>query len=542
MKIIIKYISIILLLFFIPSILLAEEFVISHTVSLSSMPDSASQSEKITLATSISKNNVMDKLVDYLKNHPEIKSKNLYERELGGLAAGTYKIEIVKKPDGAKLQSVTAFVKPDENSEYLEKTMLHLLSDVPLRMKFQVNVSRRSLLLVEFNSMSVRFGGLTATPEHRFRENKPVIHEYLKQIIKSLRAVDLEEEALRLWRDDLKKSREKIKDYLSEAIRLDPAYAGALIARGSLLNLLEDYQQAIVDFTRAIDINSEDRRAYINRGISYRNAGQPEKALNDYNYAIQLNPKDAGVYNNRGNVYSQLGKDREALSDYNTSIQINPHSPQSFYNRGKTWIRLRRTAEAIEDFTKAISLDPAYIEAYINRGIIYGQSGKFKMAVQDLTRAIDMGVRDARVFYNRGLSLYRMGKYNDAIDDYSRAIDLAPDYADAYINRGGAYGTLRKYSKAVEDLDKAISINPEDPQAYLNRGLVYQEWKKYKKAVTDYTKVIELIPQNPLAYVNRGISYLLMGEKKPACADIRKACDLGECDNLRMVEKKGYCR
>ena len=538
----IRYVSIISSLLFIPSIILAEEFVISHTVPLSSLPDIASHSEKITLATSISKSNILGKLVDYLKNHPEIKSKNISEKELGGIAAGAFKIEIVKDSDETESRSLKAFVKPDENSDYIEKVILHLISDSPLRMKFQVNVNRRSLLLVEFNSIADRLSRLPDSPVHRAQGNKPIIHEYLKQIIRSLRAVVLEEKALRLWRDGLKKNREEIKDYLRQVIQLDPSYAGALIASGSLSNFMEDYQQAILDLTRAIDIDSEDHRAYINRGIAYRNTGQPDKALKDYNHAIQLNPKDAGVYNNRGNVYSQLGQDREALSDYNASIEINPNNPQSFYNRGKAWIRLERTAEAIEDFTKAISLDPAYMEAYINRGIIYGQSGKFKMAVEDLSRAINMGIRDARVYYNRGLSLYRMGKHRGAIDDYSRAIRLAPDYADAYINRGGAYGTLRKYSRAVEDLDKAISMNPDDPQAYLNRGLVYQEWKKYKKAVIDYTKVIELIPQNPFAYVNRGISYLLMGKRGPACADIRKACDLGKCDNLRMVQKKGFCK
>ena len=268
MKIIIRFLFLLLSLLSIPSIILSEEFVISHTVKLSSLPDIASRSEKIALATSISKSNILGKLVDYLKNHPEIKSKNISERELGGIAAGAYKIEIVIDYDETEPRSLTAFVKPDENSDHLEKVMLHLISDSPLRIKFQVNVNRRSLLLVEFNSIADRLSRLPDSPVHRAQGNRPIIHEYLKQIIRSLRAVVLEEKALRLWRNGLKKNREEIKDYLSEAIQLDPSYTGALIFRGSLLNFMEDYQQAILDLTRAIDINSEDQRAYINRGIA----------------------------------------------------------------------------------------------------------------------------------------------------------------------------------------------------------------------------------------------------------------------------------
>ena len=131
MKSTLKYFSIISSLLFIPSLITAEELVISHSVPLSSLPGIASHSEKITLATSIAKNHALIKLVDYLNNHSEIESKAFSEKEWVGVAAGTYTVNIVENPDKTGAKSVTALVKPEERSAYIEKIILRLISDSP---------------------------------------------------------------------------------------------------------------------------------------------------------------------------------------------------------------------------------------------------------------------------------------------------------------------------------------------------------------------------------------------------------------------------
>ena len=43
--------------------------------------------------------------------------------------------------------------------------------------------------------------------------------------------------------------------------------------------------------------------AYYNRGIAYGDKGEYDKAIEDYSKAIELNPEYAEAYNNRGNAY-----------------------------------------------------------------------------------------------------------------------------------------------------------------------------------------------------------------------------------------------
>jgi tetratricopeptide (TPR) repeat protein len=79
---------------------------------------------------------------------------------------------------------------------------------------------------------------------------------------------------------------------------------------------LGQYQKAIDDYTKAIELNSKNAGAYYNRGIAYNDLGQYQKAIDDYTKAIELNPKDAGAYGNRGVAYALQKSPTAACGDF----------------------------------------------------------------------------------------------------------------------------------------------------------------------------------------------------------------------------------
>ena len=52
-----------------------------------------------------------------------------------------------------------------------------------------------------------------------------------------------------------------------------------------------EYDSAIANYTKAIDINARDAVAYNNRGIAYRAKGDNDSAIADYTKAIEINAK-----------------------------------------------------------------------------------------------------------------------------------------------------------------------------------------------------------------------------------------------------------
>jgi len=52
-----------------------------------------------------------------------------------------------------------------------------------------------------------------------------------------------------------------------------------------------------------------------NRGLAYSNLGQYQKAIDDYTRAIELDPENADTYDNRGLAYVTLSQYQKAIDD-----------------------------------------------------------------------------------------------------------------------------------------------------------------------------------------------------------------------------------
>ena len=64
---------------------------------------------------------------------------------------------------------------------------------------------------------------------------------------------------------------------------------------------------------------SEPANEYVESGISHVKLGEYQKAIEDYTKAIELNPEDAiksRLYSARGWSYDELGEDLKAIKDY----------------------------------------------------------------------------------------------------------------------------------------------------------------------------------------------------------------------------------
>jgi len=69
-------------------------------------------------------------------------------------------------------------------------------------------------------------------------------------------------------------------------------------------------------------------------GVEKANSGDYQGAIEDYNKAIEINPNKAEAYVNRAFAKGELGDFRGAIEDCNKAIELNPKYAEAFYNRG----------------------------------------------------------------------------------------------------------------------------------------------------------------------------------------------------------------
>ena len=86
----------------------------------------------------------------------------------------------------------------------------------------------------------------------------------------------------------------------------------------------KDYKQAILSLDIAVQYNSKNITAYLERGYVHRELGNFVSALNDYNKAIEMNIDNADSYEGKGYVYYYSGDCDNALKEWKTAIALDP--------------------------------------------------------------------------------------------------------------------------------------------------------------------------------------------------------------------------
>jgi tetratricopeptide (TPR) repeat protein len=90
------------------------------------------------------------------------------------------------------------------------------------------------------------------------------------------------------------------------------------ILKANLKHENKDFVGAINDLTKAIELDSLNKYAYVYRGDSKTESGDLEGAIADYSKAIEIDNRYAIAYYYRANLKARQQKFEEALEDYNS--------------------------------------------------------------------------------------------------------------------------------------------------------------------------------------------------------------------------------
>jgi tetratricopeptide (TPR) repeat protein len=128
-----------------------------------------------------------------------------------------------------------------------------------------------------------------------------------------------------------------------------------------------DFDQAIYNYTKVIDINPNIAKAYDNRGVAYAQRGYLPAAISDFTMAIANNLHDSEAYNNRGHAEGAQGNLTQAIADYTQAIQNNAFYVKAYNNRELAFYMMKEYDKAWADVHTSQEIggtvDPNFIEA-----------------------------------------------------------------------------------------------------------------------------------------------------------------------------------
>ena len=290
----------------------------------------------------------------------------------------------------------------------------------------------------------------------------------------------------------------------------------------------KNYDEALNEFDRAVDANSDSAEAYKGRGDAYHFAGENEKAIADYTEAISLGLNSAEIYRRRGFDQKSVLNFDKAIADYGEAIKLDTNDGESYAGRCQTYLDNRQFDLALTDCNKALELNPEDANAYVSRGNIYLSKNENDLAIADFNESLSLQKENADAYLGRGNAFYNKENYGKALDDFSETIRLDSQNPSAYGLRGLIYQKTNRDDKAIADFTEAIRINPEFSLLYASRGKSFLNQKKYDEAIADYTKAVVFNNSGNAAdfHFERGIAYFKNDELEKAVSDFTEVINL----------------
>lgn len=164
------------------------------------------------------------------------------------------------------------------------------------------------------------------------------------------------------------------------------------------------YQKSIEILDEALDINEFPQLSpilYFYRAVSKVKANQYNSAIEDYTKAIELNPQKSKYIYHRGLAYFQLSQYEQAKNDFQATLAMDGGNADIYVKLAYLKQQDNDLKGAIEDYTKAIEFNAKFAAPYYYRGLIYLQVLLHDKACADLKKAANLGHPQAARQYDK---------------------------------------------------------------------------------------------------------------------------------------------
>jgi protein O-mannosyl-transferase len=336
--------------------------------------------------------------------------------------------------------------------------------------------------------------------------------------------------------------------------------SAVLLNLGVALASTGDWEGAVSQYKKSIELNSGLATTYLNLGAALEALGNPIDAMHQYARAIDEDPRLMPAYNSLADAltkygflaealevrrivaglepssapalralalaFQQSGNLPEAVETYRKSLEIEPcHSP-THINLGRAFVELGDLPAAVRELTKAVETDPASVAAQLNLGYALQESGNLAEASRAYENAIRIDPECVGAYNNLALILRKAGKATEALRNSLKAADIAPQLPLVHNNLGLALEETGKHLEALSAFRRALEIDPYQAETYSNIGSVLMKSGRLREALERYNRAIEIDPYGVTPYVASGKILEELGDRGQAIIYYRNAVEL----------------
>jgi tetratricopeptide (TPR) repeat protein len=348
---------------------------------------------------------------------------------------------------------------------------------------------------------------------------------------------------------------------LDTVLARQPLDTEALLLRARVLCNRNEFDRALVDYNKLIELEVENKEAWYGRGLTRLELKQYEAALTDFTNCLEMPDKptntayfkmdasgdftssintlrgmDAEIWNHIGLSHYFLHQFELAVQAFNKGLEINDKMADLYVNRALCYEGLNQPDQAIQDNSTALGLDASNATAALNLANIQ-QSERSTVLFDAIT---EKNPRQAEAYSSRAMAFYKNKEYEMAESDFRRAMELDTAHHNYALNLAMTLLRLGKIAEAETLLLGLTDKDPRNAAVWFNLGNISFSRKSYDEAVAYYTLAIEADGLQHAAYLyNRGLAFEAMDEIEKACQDVQEAQKIDTEIGQKFYQK--YC-
>lgn len=285
-----------------------------------------------------------------------------------------------------------------------------------------------------------------------------------------------------------------------KAIALNSKRADYYIEYGLTLIALEQYEESLAQFDSAYlerdiqMINENNKRVYRGKGIAYYHMLQYEKAIEQFDLALlmdELTELDMDILYYKGSTQEKIGSYKEAVETYTSILSHNKEDAAIYDARALAYSKLGDYEKSLTDYDMAISLQPNCFEYYFGKYFLMTQNKKEDIAEETLKLAGEIELITKEDQFNLAKVHYFQGNFDGALQEFKLGIENG--FSEAYFYLGKISESSKDYATAIYNYEKFIKEGKIDtPSVYNEIGSCLIKTGEYKMA---------------LSYLEKGIAY-----------------------------------
>lgn len=149
----------------------------------------------------------------------------------------------------------------------------------------------------------------------------------------------------------------------------DSAEAHTLM--GSAYLQINDYQSAMTELRKAVELNPNLQTVHSLFGRALLFSGNPDEARANFEIELKMNPNDFDANLYMGEMLKDQSKYDQALEFLLKAATVRPGNPMPHYYLGCTYLAAGKTDESERELTQVVKDAPDFVEAHVALATLY---------------------------------------------------------------------------------------------------------------------------------------------------------------------------